>query len=140
MSIWRYIYIYIFSLTSIFIFRSHNDDFLQLNISKMNYHDFDKLFLQNKMYNFHYHSFGLSASIFYDQNIFQTYKYSNLITASMVGPLQNKMVMWFQNRYCLHDHTLIYLTTSKPITRWQHQAQFSLVTSKAQFSLATSKA
>ena len=50
------------------------------------------------MYNFHYRSFGLSASILfiyfiYDQNIFQTYKYSNLITASMAGPLQNKMVM-----------------------------------------------
>ena len=38
-----------------------------------------------------------------------------------------------------------YLTTSKPITKWQHQVQFSLATSKtqfslAQFSLATSKA
>ena len=141
MSIWRYIYIYIFSLTSIFIFRSHNDDFLQLNISKMNYHDFDKLFLQNKMYNFHCHSFGLSASIFYDQNIFQTYKYSNLITASVAGPFQNRMVMWFQNRYCLHDHTLIYLTTSKAqFSLATSKAQFSLATSKAQFSLATSKA
>ena len=30
--------------------------------------------------------------------------------------------MRFQNRYCLINHTLIYLTTSKPITKWHHQS------------------
>ena len=87
---------YFFLRQYLYFYLTRNDDLLHLDISKMDNHDSDKLFSQNKMYNFHYHSFGLSASIFFlfnDQNIFQIYKYSNLITASMAGPLQNKMVM-----------------------------------------------
>ena len=64
------------------------------------------------MYNFHDCILAQVYQSFNDQNIFQTYTYLNLITTSMAESLQNKMAMclasYFKNRYCLHDHTLIF--------------------------------
>ena len=100
----RYLY---FKLT-------HNDNHLLLDMFKINYLESNKLFC--KIYCL------TSMTIFWLKHInlsmirtcfiLQTYTYSNFITTFRVESLQNKMVMRLasdlKNKYCLHDHTLIF--------------------------------